>query len=83
VEHAAHKRIGVTYPDDAFASAVLSGVQAAPKTNGTEPAAVASYVRQTVQVGGAIDKARAANPEAVVRGGRAVPFTDWTMVAAQ
>jgi branched-chain amino acid transport system substrate-binding protein len=61
-----YKRIGVIYPDDAFGSAVLSGVQAALKTNGTEPAAVASYVRQTVQVGDAIDKVRAANPEAVV-----------------
>jgi len=61
-----YKRIGVIYPDDAFGSAVLQGVQAALKPNGAEPAAVASYVRQSNQVGDAIDKVRAANPEAVV-----------------
>jgi len=61
-----YKRIGVIYPDDAFGSAVLSGVQAALKTNGTEAAATASYVRQTTQVGDAIDKVKAVNPDAVV-----------------
>lgn len=61
-----YKTIGVIYPDDAFGSAVLSGVQAALKANGSEPRATASYVRQTSQAGDAIDKVKAANPEAVV-----------------
>jgi len=61
-----YKRIGVIYPDDAFGSAVLSGMQAALKTNGAEPAATASYVRQTTQVGDAIDKVKAAHPDAVM-----------------
>lgn len=61
-----YKTIGAMYPDDAFGSAVLSGVQAARKANGSEPRATACYVRQTSQAGDAIDKVRAANPEAVV-----------------
>lgn len=61
-----YKKIGVIYPDDAFGSAVLEGVKAALKEHAAEPAAVASYPRQTAQVGGAIDTVRAANPDAVV-----------------
>ncbi len=61
-----YKRIGVIYPDDAFGAAVLEGVKTALKAHGAEPAAIASYQRQTSQVGSAIDTVRAANPEAVV-----------------
>jgi len=61
-----YKKIGVIYPEDAFGAAVLDGVKAALKAHGAEPIAVASYQRQTAQVGGAIDTVRAANPDAVV-----------------
>ena len=61
-----YRKIGVIYPDDAFGSTVLQGVEAALKTNGSEPVAAGSYVRQTSQVGDAIDKVRAAKPDAVV-----------------
>ena len=61
-----YKKIGVIYPEDAFGAAVLEGVKAALKAHGAEPIAVASYQRQTAQVGGAIDTVRAANPDAVV-----------------
>jgi branched-chain amino acid transport system substrate-binding protein len=61
-----YKKIGVIYPEDAFGSAVLEGVKAALKSHGAEPIAVASYQRQTAQVGGAIDTVRAAHPDAVV-----------------
>ncbi len=61
-----YKKIGVIYPEDAFGAAVLDGVKAALKTHGAEPIAVASYQRQTAQVGGAIDTVRAAKPDAVV-----------------
>jgi ABC-type branched-subunit amino acid transport system substrate-binding protein len=61
-----YKKIGVIYPDDSFGTAVLSGVQAALTANGGAPVAVASYVRQTNQVGSAIDQVRAANPDAVI-----------------
>jgi len=61
-----YKKIGVIYPDDAFGTTVLEGVKNALKERGAEPAAVASYQRQTEQVGGAIDTVRAANPDAVV-----------------
>ena len=61
-----YKKIGVIYPEDAFGAAVLEGVKAALKAHGAEPVAVASYQRQTAQVGGAIDTVKAANPQAVV-----------------
>ncbi len=61
-----YKKIGVIYPEDAFGAAVLDGVKTALKTHGAEPIAVASYQRQTAQVGGAIDTVRAAHPDAVV-----------------
>jgi len=61
-----YKRIGVIYPDDAFGAAVLDGVKTALKAHGAEPAAAASYQRQTSLAGAAIDTVRASNPEAVV-----------------
>jgi branched-chain amino acid transport system substrate-binding protein len=61
-----YKKIAVIYPEDAFGSAVLEGVKAALKQQGSEPVAIASYQRQTAQVGGAIDTVRGANPDAVV-----------------
>ena len=62
----AYKKIGVIYPDDAFGAAVLDGVKDALKAHGAEPAAVASYERQTSNVGAAINTVRAVNPQAVV-----------------
>jgi branched-chain amino acid transport system substrate-binding protein len=61
-----YRKIGVIYPDDPFGAAVLEGVNAALKAHGAEPIATASYIRQTAQVGAAIDKVRGANPDAVV-----------------
>jgi ABC-type branched-subunit amino acid transport system substrate-binding protein len=61
-----YKKIGVIYPEDAFGSAVLEGVKAALAASGSEPVAVASYQRQTADVGPAIDTVRAAQPDAVV-----------------
>jgi branched-chain amino acid transport system substrate-binding protein len=60
------KKIGVIYPEDAFGTTVLEGVKVALKEHGADPAIVASYQRQTTQVGGAIDTVRGANPDAVV-----------------
>ncbi|HYL62079.1 MAG TPA: ABC transporter substrate-binding protein [Candidatus Methylomirabilis sp.] len=60
------KKIGVIYPDDAFGATVLEGVKTALKDHSAEPAAVASYPRQTAQTAGAIDSVRASNPDAVV-----------------
>jgi branched-chain amino acid transport system substrate-binding protein len=61
-----YHKIGVIYPDDPFGSTVLAGVEAALKKDGAAPIATASYARQTVQVGGAIEKVKAADPEAVI-----------------
>jgi branched-chain amino acid transport system substrate-binding protein len=60
-----YRKIGVIYPDDAFGTAVLQGVEGALKANQAQPVATASYTRQTSQAADAIDKVRAANPEAV------------------
>jgi branched-chain amino acid transport system substrate-binding protein len=65
-ERLGYHKIAVIYPEDAFGSAVLAGVTEALKAHGAEPIKVASYERQTANVGGAIDTVRAANPEAVV-----------------
>lgn len=61
-----YRKIGVIYPEDAFGTAVLGGVTQALKAKGAEPVKVASYERQTANVGGAIDTVRSANPDAVV-----------------
>jgi ABC-type branched-subunit amino acid transport system substrate-binding protein len=61
-----YRKIGVIYPEDAFGAAVLGGVTEALKAKSAEPVKVASYERQTANVGGAIDTVRAANPDAVV-----------------
>src|ERR1700724_4362543 len=59
-----YHKIGVIYPEDAFGAAVLGGVTEALKAHGAEPVKVASYERQTANVGGAIDTVRAASPQA-------------------
>jgi branched-chain amino acid transport system substrate-binding protein len=61
-----YHNVGVIYPEDAFGTAVLSGVKEALKARGAEPVKVASYERQTANVGSAIDTVRAAKPQAVV-----------------
>jgi ABC-type branched-subunit amino acid transport system substrate-binding protein len=61
-----YHKVGVIYPEDAFGTAVLGGVTEALKAHGAEPVKVASYERQTANVGGAIDTVRAAGPQAVV-----------------
>ena len=60
------RKIGVIYPDDAFGSAVLSGVQSALQKEGSAPLAEASYLRQSNQFSAAIEKVKAAGPEAVI-----------------
>ena len=61
-----YHKVGVIYPEDAFGTAVLGGVTEALKARGAEPVKVASYERQTANVGGAIDTVRSAAPQAVV-----------------
>lgn len=61
-----YHKIGVIYPDDAFGSAVLLGVQGALQKEGSAPVATASYARQSSLVEAAIEKVKAANPDAVV-----------------
>jgi branched-chain amino acid transport system substrate-binding protein len=60
------RKIGVIYPDDAFGGAVLLGVQGALQKEGAAPVATASYVRQSNLTQTAIEKVKAAGPEAVI-----------------
>ena len=60
------RKIAVIYPDDAFGAAVLNGVKDALRSKGADVAAEGSYVRQTTQAEDAIEKVRAAHPQAVV-----------------
>lgn len=61
-----YRKIGIIYPDDPFGAAVLSGVEAALTANGGTPVGTASYQRQSNETSGAIDKVRAAHPDAVI-----------------
>jgi ABC-type branched-subunit amino acid transport system substrate-binding protein len=61
-----YRKIGVIYPNDSFGAAVLEGVKLALQAHGAEPIAIASYERQTDQVGGTIETVRSAKPDAVV-----------------
>ncbi|HUL14789.1 MAG TPA: ABC transporter substrate-binding protein [Terriglobales bacterium] len=60
------RKIAVIYPDDAFGGAVLNGVKDALRAKGADVSAEGSYVRQTTHADDAIEKVRAANPQAVV-----------------
>jgi branched-chain amino acid transport system substrate-binding protein len=61
-----YRKIGVIYPDDAFGATVLLGVETALQKEGGAPLATASYARQTNLVDTAIEKVKAANPDAVI-----------------
>ncbi|HEY2459854.1 MAG TPA: ABC transporter substrate-binding protein [Candidatus Acidoferrum sp.] len=61
-----YHQIGIIYPDDAFGEAILAGLDDALKSHDAAPSGTASYQRQTANVDAAIDKVRAANPQAVV-----------------
>lgn len=60
------RKIGVIYQDDAFGNAVLDGVKLALQKHGAAPAGLGKFVRNTLDVGKAIEDVRAANPQAVI-----------------
>jgi branched-chain amino acid transport system substrate-binding protein len=59
-------KIGVIYQDDAFGNIVLDGVKQALAKHSAAPAGLGKFVRNTLEVGKAIDDVRAANPQAVI-----------------
>jgi len=61
-----YRKIAVIYPDDAFGSTVLQGVQTGLKEKGSAPMATAEYSRQTTLGDAAMEKVKAASPDAVV-----------------
>lgn len=60
------RKIGVIYQDDAFGNAVLEGVKLALQKHGSAPAGLGKFVRNTLEVGKAIEDVHAANPQAVI-----------------
>jgi branched-chain amino acid transport system substrate-binding protein len=60
------RKIGVIYQDDAFGNAVLEGVKLALQKHGASPAGLGKFVRNTLDVGKAIEDVHAANPQAVI-----------------
>lgn len=59
-------KIGVIYQDDAFGNIVLEGVKQALAKHSAAPDGLGKFVRNTLDVGKAIDDVRAANPQAVI-----------------
>jgi branched-chain amino acid transport system substrate-binding protein len=72
-----HKRkIAVIYQDDAFGAAVLAGVRKALEQHGGAPNVLGSFPRNTLDVKGAVDEVRAANPDAVILAGPYKPLAE-------
>ncbi|HVH85151.1 MAG TPA: ABC transporter substrate-binding protein [Terriglobales bacterium] len=60
------RKIGVIYRDDAFGNVVLEGVKAALAKHGAAPAGLGKFVRNTLDVGKAVEDAHSQNPQAVI-----------------
>ncbi|HEY6271370.1 MAG TPA: ABC transporter substrate-binding protein [Terriglobales bacterium] len=60
------RRVGIIYQDDAFGTAVLSGLQAALKKHGATPIGMGTFPRNTVAIDRGMNTVRAANPQAVL-----------------
>ncbi len=67
------RKIGVIYQDDAFGTAVLSGLKLALSKHHAVPAAQGTFERNTLDTDKGIMAARAANPEAVLLVGPYAP----------
>lgn len=70
------QRIGVIYQNDAFGSAVLTGVKRALTAQQASPVATGSFPRNTLDVERAISVVRAANPDVVVLVGPYAPVAE-------
>ena len=60
------RKIAVIYQNDAFGVAVLDGVKLALKKYNSEPVALGSFPRNTIDVDRAIQEVRPSNPDAVI-----------------
>jgi ABC-type branched-subunit amino acid transport system substrate-binding protein len=60
------RKVGIIYQDDAFGTAVLSGLQAALKKHSAAPVGMGTFARNTLDVDRGIAAVRAANPQAVL-----------------
>jgi branched-chain amino acid transport system substrate-binding protein len=79
-----HKNIAVFYQADAFGLAGLEGAQIALKRRGLQPAALASYERNTLDVEKAVADVLATKVDAVIMIGTYAPLAKFvTLVAKQ
>ena len=74
------RKIGVIYQDDAFGKAVLDGVKLALQKHNAEPAAVGTFVRNTLDVEAGLREVMALRPQAVIVVG---PYAPVAMVVKQ
>jgi ABC-type branched-subunit amino acid transport system substrate-binding protein len=70
------KKIAVIYQDDAFGVTVLEGVKRALAKYNSQPVALGSFPRNTLDVDKGIEQARAAAPDAVVVVGPYAPVAE-------
>jgi len=67
------RKIGVIYQDDPFGKAVLEGVKLALQKHNATPAALGTFVRNTVDISAGLRDVMAAHPQAVVIAGPYAP----------
>ncbi len=61
-----YKRIGVFYQNDSYGKTVLKGIWTALQKRGMEPVTTGTYVRNTEDIGDALNKIMEGKPDAVV-----------------
>jgi ABC-type branched-subunit amino acid transport system substrate-binding protein len=67
------RKIGVIYQDDPFGKAVLEGVKLALQKHSAAPAALGTFVRNTVDIDSGLKEVMAARPQAVIIAGPYAP----------
>jgi len=67
------QKVGIIYQNDPFGQAVLDGLNKALTAHNAQPVAKGTFERNTVDVNGAINQVKAANPDVVVLVGPYAP----------
>jgi branched-chain amino acid transport system substrate-binding protein len=70
------RKVGIIYQDDAFGTAVLSGLQSGLQKHHATPAGLGTFPRNTLEVDKGIASVRAANPQAVLIVGPYAPVAE-------
>lgn len=70
------RKVGIIYQDDAFGTAVLSGLQSALQKHHATPVGLGTFPRNTLEVDKGMASVRAANPQAVLIVGPYAPVAE-------